>query len=121
MRKIIALFTVLVLGLGTSAQAQERGERSPDPERMTERMKSDLKLTEEQYKPVYLANEKFIKNLEEVGGREAGPERMKEIRAMYMRDLEAVLTDDQLTQVKEKHRERRERMRERRKMRKKQQ
>ena len=120
MKKLVILF-LLITGFGTTSLAQERGERRLSPEKMTERMKSELDLTDEQFKPVYMANEKFIKNMEEAGGREAGAERMREIRAIYIRDLEAVLTDEQLTQVKEKHQERKERMRERRKMREKQQ
>lgn len=112
--KKLSILLVLVFGLGSAAMAQERGEERLDPEKMTERMKSELSLTDDQYKPVYMANEKFLKNLEEAG-REAGPEKMKDIRDMYLRDLQGVLTDEQLSQVKEKHQERKERMRERRK------
>jgi hypothetical protein len=112
MKKFAILLVSLVMA--TSLFSQERAPKEIDPERMTERMKSELDLTEEQYPLVYEANKTMILNVREAGGREADPEKLKEIRANHVAELEKVLTEEQMEKLKENHEERKRRMKERR-------
>lgn len=108
-----ALTLVLVLAITLSAVAQKRGEHKPDPKRMTDRMKTELSLSDEQYNPVYEANKTMILKMEEAGGREASKEEVTEIRQAYFSELKQVLNEEQLQIVRENQAERHRRRKER--------
>jgi len=110
-----ALIFVLVLGVGLSAVAQKRAHGKLDPEKMTERMKTDLDLTEDQYDRVFEANKILITSMEKAGGREASREVKKTIREAHLSSLEGILTEEQFQLVKEKWQRRKDRMKEYRK------
>jgi len=92
----------LLFGLALSSSAQEESRREmPSAEQMTERMKTRLELTDEQYKSVYAANEEMIKMIEEAGGREADQETRTKIRKQHLMKLNEVLTPEQMGKLKE--------------------
>jgi len=97
------------LALSTAAQDQRRQEK-PNAEKMTERMKTQLELSDEQYKPVYSANEEMVKMMEEAGGKDADQATKNKIKKQHMAKLNEILTPDQMGKFKDQH-EKRERKR----------
>jgi len=92
----------VIFGFAFSSAAQEgrKGEK-PNAEQMTERMKTQLNLTEDQYKSVYAANEEMIKMIVEAGGKEADRETKEKIRKHHLGKLNEILTPDQMGKMKE--------------------
>ena len=106
MKKTILMIAVL-FGLALSTSAQENGKRElPSADQMTERMKTQLELTDEQYKSVYAANEEMIKMMEEAGGREADKETKNKIKKQHMAKLNEILTREQMAKLKEGYQQR---------------
>jgi hypothetical protein len=101
MKKKFLIIAVL-FGLALSNSAQGDGKREmPSAEKMTERMKTQLELTEEQYKSVYMANEEMVKMMAEAGGREADKETQKRIKKQHMAKLNEILTPEQMAKMKD--------------------
>ena len=101
MKKTFLMTAVLfVLALSSTAQDQRQHEK-PNPEKMTERMKTQLELTDEQYKPVYIANEEMIKLMEDAGGRDADSATRNKIRKQHLAKLNEILTPEQMAKMKD--------------------
>lgn len=97
----------VLFGLGLSTSAQEGGKREmPNAEQMTERMKTQLELTDEQYKSVYVANEEMIKMMEEAGGRDADQDTKNKIKKQHMAKLNEILTPEQIAKMKDQKQQR---------------
>ena len=106
MKKTFLMMAVLFgLALSASAQDQRRQEK-PNPEKMTERMKAQLELSDEQYKSVYVANEEMVKMMEKAGGKEADEESKNRIKKQHMAKLNEILTPDQMAKLKDQHQQR---------------
>ncbi len=113
MKKTLLTLTI-ILGATLMGNAQEiRRAVKPTPEKMTERMNTDLELSEDQYDAVFNANKELIDRIDEAGGRDAEREVLREIHDDYFASLEETLNEKQMAQVKEHHEMRRERRRER--------
>lgn|GEM_PF-3808174 len=93
------------LALSTTAQDERRHEK-PNPEKMTERMKTQLELSDEQYNSVYIANEEMVKLMKEAGGRKADQETKKKIKIQHMAKLNEILTPEQMAKFKEQYQQR---------------
>jgi len=106
MKNTILTFALL-LGIGLNVNAQNGTERQkPDAKTMTEKMKSRLELTDQQYKAVYTANEEMIKKMEEAGGREADRTEANAIKKEHLLKLNEVLTPEQMEKVKSRQEKR---------------
>lgn len=99
----------LILLIGTAAFAQQRGGTPEErAQRLTDRMKSNLNLTDEQYKQVYEINLKMAGVLEEID--KDNKNARQNVKAEYEKQLATVLNKEQLEKVKELRRQRRGKM-----------
>ncbi|MEN8116775.1 MAG: hypothetical protein ABFS16_07330 [Bacteroidota bacterium] len=117
MKKLGLLLIIAILGT-TVAMAQNRGQRSFDPEEMakrqTESLKEVLDLKKDQEKKVYELNLKAGKDMtkarEKAGGdREAMYEKMREIRDEQNKEMKKILSDSQWKKYEKYLEERRQR------------
>lgn len=93
---------VVIFGLALSSAAQDETQREKrSAEQLTDRMKTQLALTDEQYKSVYVANEEMIKIFEEAGGKEADKATKNKIRKQHMANLNEILTPEQMGKMKD--------------------
>jgi len=105
--KRITLLLVAVFALSVASMAQERGQRSMDPEKMAERQTEELTktlgLSEEQQAKVLALNTEMAESMkamrEETQGedvdRDAMREKMKAMREKQDSQLKEILTDAQ--------------------------
>ena len=106
MKKTVILSAMLLsFVLSTSAKSQRHPEK-PNAEKMTERMKTRLELSDEQYKSVYVANEEMIKMIDEAGGKEADNEDVEKIKKQHVVQLNEILTLEQMEKMKDGHQKR---------------
>jgi len=99
--------TIMLLGFVISATAQNQSRPDkPNAEKMTERMKTRLELSDEQYKPVYAANQEMIKMIEEAGGKDADREAIGKIKKHHLLKLNEILTPEQMEKMKDGHQKR---------------
>lgn len=100
---VTLMFILSCLFVTTQLSAQEKQRMSPEEraKSMTEKMKTDLVLTDAQYQPVYDINLKYAqKNQEIMKGSSSREEKMKAIKASNDekdQELKGVLTDEQYT------------------------
>jgi len=106
MKKILLILSmVFALGISVMAQDEHRPQK-PDAQELTNRMKTQLNLTEEQYNSVYAANEEMIAMVEKAGGREADRETIGKIRKAHVAKLNEILTPEQMEKLKQQKKER---------------
>ena len=130
MKRISSLILVAVLALFTanSAIAQQRGNRTVNPEerakKMTEKMKADIQLDEAQYAKIYALNLKYIQQMQEA--RKTSNTQQSDRREMFSamqksreEELSKVLSAGQMKKFGEQQKANAEKMREGRKNRKK--
>lgn len=118
--KRISLLLVAVFALSFASLAQERGQRSFDPEKMAERQTEELTealgLSEEQQEQVLALNTEVAENMQamrkemqdEDMDRETMREKMQEIRDEQNAKLKEILTEAQYEKYEEYLEERRE-------------
>lgn len=118
--KRISLLLVAVFALTFASLAQERGQRSFDPEKMAERQTEELTealgLSEEQQEQVLALNTEVAENMQamrkemqdEDMDRETMREKMQEIRDEQNAKLKEILTEAQYEKYEEYLEERRE-------------
>ena len=96
---IIASGIMVMISLSTFAQQENRGEKSDPEERakkMTERIASDLELTEAQKSQVLAINMDYAEKREsEMEARKAEMEARKKEQEAHHAKIEAVLTETQ--------------------------
>ena len=108
-RLTAALFAILFAS--TFAFAQEKGGDPKERiDKMNEKMRSELSLTDTQYEQVKPINESFVYEMMELRGPD-NREAMKEAKDRYMAQLEEILTEDQMTKYKEMVRNKRKQRR----------
>jgi RNase H-fold protein (predicted Holliday junction resolvase) len=101
------LMIVVIFGLALSSAAQDETQREKrSAEQLTDRMKTQLELTDEQYKSVYVANEEMLSKVEEAGGKEADKATKNKIRKQHMAKLNEILTPEQMSKMKDGKKER---------------
>lgn len=111
MKKLAIALFALVFGLAANAQPQQRGGTPEEKaQRLTDRMKTELNLTDEQVKQVYEINLEMAKGMDEIdkGNKEA----RQEVQSAYKKKLATVLNDEQLAKAKEMRKKRQVKMRE---------
>ena len=110
MKRIALVAALLLMGLVTFAQGQGQGNRNGEgprqnaaPEeraqKMTDHMKTELSLTDAQYKEVYAVNLATAKKQAEI--EKGNQEQRSAIRDQHMADLSKVLTPEQMEKAKE--------------------
>ncbi|MFT5595394.1 MAG: RNase H-fold protein (predicted Holliday junction resolvase) [Flammeovirgaceae bacterium] len=96
------LLIALLFGLALSSAAQDQTQREErSAETLTDRMKTQLELTDDQYKSVYVANEEMLSKFEEAGGKEADKETKNKIRKEHLANLNEILTPEQMGKMKD--------------------
>lgn len=91
--------------LSVSANAQQK-KYTPEQKatKMTDKMKSDVSLTDNQYKQVYAVNLKYAEKMQALrskdGGRENNKEEFKSLRKEQKNELSSILTDEQREKYK---------------------
>ena len=107
-----------MLGVMTTAQAQQRPERMKDPaeraERLTSRLTEALELTEEQQTTVGEINLKYAQEAntrweERKESREKARSERRDMKQRKEAELKEVLTEEQLAKYQEYQEERKER------------
>jgi hypothetical protein len=110
---LVALF--LSTGWMASAQGQDPEAVSKN---MTDRMKTELSLSEEQYQKVAPANLEFFKGVKEVRQSEAARAekmaKMRELKRKREAAFKAVLNEEQMMQFKAQQQEHRKTLRDKR-------
>lgn len=108
MKKTFLMIAVIFgLALSTSAQDQAQTQKEKQTaEQLTDRMKTQLNLTDEQYRSVFVANEEMIKMVEEAGGKEADKETKNKIRKEHLAKLNEILTPEQMGKMKDAKKQR---------------
>lgn len=111
MKKLSFLITVALFAFSASqAVAQQGGNRNMKPEerakQMTERLKTDVKLTDAQYEKVYALNLKQIQQMQEARKDNAAQQgdRREAFRTMQKNredELAKILTAEQMQQYRE--------------------
>lgn len=103
MRKYVLFALVAWLSLGSiSAQrSNNEGHRRLTVTEQVERLKKDLKLTDEQTAKVTTLYTEFEKKMKEAG--EGAREKMREERQKLNKNIEAILTDEQKAAFKTRH------------------
>ena len=114
--KKIALTTFLAFSICFFAFSQEKGKAHPhkdkDPkeraEHIADRLKEDLGLTQEQRNRILNLNTRKFMDMKALddkyeGNRKEHEEEYKALRDQYIKNLEDVLTPEQMTKFKEKH------------------
>jgi Spy/CpxP family protein refolding chaperone len=110
MKRIALATALLLMGLVTFAQGQGQSNRNGEgphqnatPEeraqKMTDHMKTELSLTDAQYKEVYAVNLATAKKQAEI--EKGNQEQRSAIRDQHMADLSKVLTPEQMEKAKE--------------------
>ncbi len=115
-RSILALFFCCFMLSGFQVLAQKAGPEATS-KAMTDRMKAQLNLTDEQYSKAAQINLDFSKGIAEA--RHSGAERqeqfskMRELRQKREASLKMVLNEEQFKQFKEQQQENRKALRDR--------
>ena len=105
MKKVIAIVLSLFFAVGVFAQ-KKGNDPQKQIERMNERMKTELNLTDAQFEKVKVINEDFVMTMKEK--REAGDrEAMMNAKEKYHNDLDEVLDDEQMAKFDEQVKQRR--------------
>lgn len=108
------LLTMMILFTAFNGQAQEKSEL---PQKMTDKMKKELSLTEEQYPKVLAANEQFAAQMAALkdggGSRFSKLKKLKAIDSERDKTLKNVLTEVQYTAFQENKKENRAKARSR--------
>ncbi len=100
---VVMMFVLSCLLVSTQLFAQEKQRKTPEERAsmLTDKMKKDLNLTDDQYKSVYDINLKYAKQNEEAfKNAQSKDEKIKIIKASEEakdQELKGVLTDDQYT------------------------
>ena len=118
-----SMFAMMIV-LGSLLSTVSYGQRqAPDPEtrakKMTEKMKTELSLTDDQYNKMYDINLKYAGKMQDLrkqeGDRQAKMTEMKEINKSRKEEYKAVLSEEQMTKLKEMQKDTRGKMRDHRK------
>ncbi len=105
-KMIIAAFALLI---GTTAFSQQKGGTPEEKaQRLTDRMKTELNLTDAQYKQVYDINLKMANNMEEID--KGNHEARQNVKAEYEKQLATVLDEEQMEKAKEMRNQRKGKM-----------
>lgn len=108
----ITYFLAFFLFAATSIFAQSTPDEKAKA--LTDRMKTQLTLTDEQYKPVYDINLEFVNKLgavkEDGGGKLAKLKKVKEMDKNRDASLKKVLTEEQFKQFQTQKQETRDEM-----------
>ena len=99
------LFAVFVLIIGTAVHAQNQGGTPQDKaQRLTDRMKTELDLTDDQYKQVYAINLQMATSMDEI--KKGNHESRQSVKAEYEKQLATTLNAQQLEKAKEMRKQR---------------
>ena len=110
MKKLI--LAALILLMGTAAFAQKQGGTPEEKaQKLTDRMKSELNLTDEQYKQVYEINLQMASNMDEID--KGNHDARQEVKAEYEKQLATVLNEEQMEKAKEMHKQQKGKMKDR--------
>ncbi len=112
MKRIAVVAAIMLMGLMSNAQGQGQGQgagngsgqnQNVTPEeraqKMTDRMKTELSLTDAQYKEVYAINLAKAKKQTEL--EKGNKEQRSAMRDQHLADLGNVLTPEQMEKAKE--------------------
>ena len=102
MKKAILVLASLFLAIGVFAQKQGQNPEEK-AKKMTEHMKTNLSLTDEQTKAVELINTDFALQKAEV--EKGNHEAHVALKNNYVKELSAVLTPEQMEKMKEMRKE----------------
>jgi len=106
------MIAALVLLMGTAAFAQQRGGTPEEKaQRLTDRMKTELNLTDAQYKQVYDINLQMAKSMNEI--EKGNHDARQNVKDDYEKQLGTVLNEEQLTKAKEMRNQRKGKMNDR--------
>lgn len=112
--KTIKLFIAAFLITACAANAQEKA--SEGAQKITDMMKEQLKLSDDQYKKVYTVNEDFLKQIKSMKESDAGKkgkmQQFKDIDAKRDEKLKSILSKDQYAYFQEHKKENRKKLRE---------
>lgn len=113
-RALAALFLAGVVSQGIPAQAQKHDPASA-AQTMSDEMKAELSLSEEQFQKVSVINQDFTKEMAELrnadGDRREKIGRMRDLKEKRETALQAVLDKDQFNRFKAYQKENRKAMR----------
>lgn len=100
---------VFALFIGITAYAQNQGGTPQDKaQRLTDRMKTELNLTDDQYKQVYDINLQMATSMDEI--EKGNHEARQAVKAEYEKQLATVLNEEQMEKAKEMHKQRKGKM-----------
>lgn len=109
MKRLLIGAMALVLSLGSFAQAKSDLTPQERAESLTEKMKTQLELTDAQVQQVAPLNLKMAQDIDLVDRNDpSAEEKIEKIKADYQRDLEKVLTAEQAKKAKEMGEKRRQ-------------
>ncbi len=106
MMMVAAVAACTLFSVSSFAQQQKQPKQTPEEraKRMTDSMKTNLSLTDDQYNKVYDLNVNYITKMQALrqqqGSREDKMQQFKELRKSEDNDLGAVLTKDQMEKYK---------------------
>jgi len=96
-KNLLSLICGLLLTSGVFAQSAEPSKRA---QALTDKMKTELELRDDQVARVHSANTKMLTAFQAAGGADADGDTKKSIRDTYRADLKEVLDEAQLSKAK---------------------
>lgn len=108
----LLILAIALLGVGTAAAQDAKINPETIAKNLTEKMKTDLTLSDDQNSKVYTINLKFVQQAETI--RNSGDEKLAKLRAIKSaneektKELKAVLTKEQFEKYEEMQKEKKE-------------
>ncbi len=99
MKNLVTMAMMFAIAFGSMAQEQRGQRQGPPDEKMMEKIKSDLNLSDDQFEDWKAIHQKYGNQLKELSKKRQDEE--EELKALMHKDIEAILSDEQLAKFAE--------------------